>query len=304
MLRQGNCVKEITASGGGTLEAPAGQSLLIKAIYVKPSTNDAYLTLQTDRVTVGYYRLGGFTGNHLGYIHGADFKLNLMEFLTSKGVNVHLPIAEGQVFTVSRYAETGHVVIVFDRYDAGDIRADMPNGSDATEYSFVQYMDVVSGLSASGDALVDTSRSPAEFPDFPCGKNVPANHRITMLGLIGSPACMGQSSVKGWYTTHVKLIREREVLFDEDRNGLTFLSYYTSGSTAMYEAAISLIGACMHSSAFGLSGEGDPLIFDPPLIFEAGTELGVYVKTVMFGSTPTWAANMIDLAAILKVEKV
>jgi len=304
MLIQGNCHKWITASAGGSLEAPAGQSLLIKGIFVRPSTNDTYLTLQVDRVTVGFWRLGGFTGNHLGYIHGADFKLNVMEYLARNGINVSIPIAEGQTFAVSRYAETGDVVVVFERYDAGDMRSDMPNGSDAKEYVFVQYMDSVAGLSASGSALLDTARSPAEFPDFPCGKVVPANHRITLLGLVGSPVCAGLSGTKGWYTTHIKMIREREVLFDEDRNGIPFDADYHSGSSPMYEAGLSMIGAGMHSSAFGLSGEGDPLLFDPPLVFESGVELGVYAVMVMFGSTPTWAANVLDIAAILKVEKV
>ncbi|GAI84099.1 unnamed protein product, partial [marine sediment metagenome] len=53
MLIQGNCVKLLEAAYGGDLEAPAGQSILIRNIYCKPSDLDTYLTLQTDRVTVG-----------------------------------------------------------------------------------------------------------------------------------------------------------------------------------------------------------------------------------------------------------
>ena len=304
MLRQGNCVKVITASGGGDLEAPAGQSLLIKSIYCIPSSNDTYLTLQVDRVTVGYYRLKGLTGNHLGYIKGAGLILNMMEFLTGKGVNIQIPIAEGQTFTVSRYAETGRVIIVFERYDAGDMSAVMPNGSESKEYTFMQYMDIVTGVSASGDAIFDTALSPSEFPDFPCGKVVPANHRITLLGLVGTPWQQGESGPKGYYTTNIKLIREREVLFDEDRNGIPFQAYYTASPSDLYEAAYSLIGSGMHEIGSGMKGAGEALILNPALVFEAGVELGIYAVMTMFGSAPTWQSGLADFAAILKVEKI
>ena len=304
MLKQGNCVKTITASGGGDLEAPAGQSLLVKAIYCVPSSNDTYLTLQVDRVTVGYYRLKGLTGNHLNYIEGAGLIFNMMEYLESKAINVQIPIAEGQTFTVSRYAETGRVIISFERYDAGDMRADMPNGSEGKEYTFLQYMDIVTGVSASGDAIFDKALSPAEFPDFPCGKSVPANHRITLLGLVGTPWQQGDSGPKGFYTSYIKLIREREVLFDEDRNGIPFQSYYTASPSDLYEAAYTLIGSGMHHIGSGMKGAGEPLIFNPSLVFEAGVELGIYAVMVAFGTTPTWVSGLADLAAILKVEKI
>jgi len=308
MLIQGNCLKVLTgkydAVISDSIEAPAGQSLLIKGIYCQPSSNDTYLTLQTDRVTVGFWRLKGQSGNHLSHIRTAVIESNVMEFLAAKGINVSIPVAEGQVFTVSRYAEAGRVVLVFDRFDAGDIRADMPNGSDAKEYTFMQYMNIVMGRTDSGNALFDASLSPAEFPDFPCGKVVPANHRITMLGLVGCPWRDGQSGGIGLYTTHIKLIREREVLFDEDRNGIPFDAYLHTGSTALYAAGFSLIGAGRRMGQSGHSGTGDPLIFDPPLVFEAGVELNVYAVMVAYGDTPVWTADLADLAAILKVEKV
>ncbi len=304
MLIQGNCVKEITASGGGDLVAPAGQSIQIRKIEVIESTNDTYLTLKVDRVTVGFYRLQGLSGNHIDSYRAGQLKFNMFEFLKSRGINVEIPIAEGQTFTVSRYAETGHVIIVFDRYDAGDIRADMPNGSAASEYTFLQYMNIATGRATSGDALFDEALSPAEFPDFPCGKSVPANHRITMLGLVGSPWIDGQSGPKGFTTTHIKLIREREVLFDEDRNGLPFKFTDYEGSGNFYAAEGSLIGAGRNDIGGSYDPSGVPLIFDPSLVFEAGVELNIYAVVVAYGTTPTWTDGRADLAAILKVERI
>ncbi|GAH79478.1 unnamed protein product, partial [marine sediment metagenome] len=71
---------------------------------------------------------------------------------SGKGIDVSIPIAEGQVLTAVRGSDAGNVAIVFDRYDGGDIRADMPNGSNAKEYVFMQYMDAVTGISGDGSA--------------------------------------------------------------------------------------------------------------------------------------------------------
>lgn len=303
MLKQGNCVKLITASGGGNLIAPAGQSLRIKHIEAIASDNDTYLTLQVDRVTVGYYRLKGLSGNHLDTLMPGALRFNLMEWLNKRGNDVSIPVAEGQTFTVSRYAETGYVIVVFDRYDAGDILATMPNGSAANEYIFMQYMNIVTGIAVSGDALFDAALSPAEFPDFPCGKSVPANHKITMLGLVGSPWIDGASGPKGFTTTHIKVVREREVLFDEDRVGLPFRFADYAGSGNFYAARGSVIGAGHHQIGGSYDATGEPLMFDPPLVFEAGVELNIYAVVVAYGTTPTWTAGRADLAAILKVEK-
>jgi len=133
MLIQGNCVKRIIASGGGNLEVPAGKSYLVKLLYAEPSGSDTFLTLRVDRKTVGAYRIGGKSGNHLSFLTEGNIKKNLMEFLSTHNVNVSIPVAEGQTFNVSRYAEAGEVIIVYDQYSAGDIRADMPNGSDARQ---------------------------------------------------------------------------------------------------------------------------------------------------------------------------
>lgn len=301
MLKQGNCIKRITASGGGDLQADAGESFLIKGIQGEPSGNDTYLTLRVDRKTVGVYRLGGRAGNHLSYLTEGNFKNNLMEFLVNQGVNVFIPVAEGQVFTVSRYAETGDVIILYDIFDAGDMRADMPNGSDAKEYTFLQYMDATGTLTASGDLTINASLSPAEFPDFPCGKVVPARHTIDILGIAGSPVGDKTTGDNYFLSSYLKLVKDRETLFDEDRNGIPFGAKKPDEDAVLYRTALSLIGDCVMNS-YSQSHEllAMPLMFDPPLHFVAGEELLVYVSMVETGSH-TLTASIQSLAAIMKV---
>jgi len=304
MLRQANKVKRIIASGGGNLIAPAGKSYLVKRIECVPAANHTYLTVSVDRVTVAIYRVKGRAGNHLSSIIKGYLAKNIMDFLTEKGVNVTIPIATGQTLNLSHYAEAGNNIIVYDEYDEGDIRSDQPNGSAGSEYTFMQYMSSSITPTASQDILLDVSLSPAEFPDFPCGKAVPANHRITLLGLVGHPFTTGAGGPNAWGTSFVKLVREREVLFDDDRNGIPFDGQDGTVVADVYKCNFSLIGACVPVLLdTPVKTIGDPLMFDPPLIFGEGEELNVYLSGIMTTDV-AWEETMVDMAAILRVKKL
>jgi len=307
MLKQGNCVKRFDAVATDVLEANAGESFLIRGIYVKPETDNTYLVLKVDRKTVGVYRIYGRSGNHLGAMSGGYINKNLMEFLQSKGVNCSIPVAEGQSFTVSSVGTSPVVVIVYDTYDAGDITANMPNGTDSKEYMFVQYMDTDATVDASETVDLNISLSPSEFPDFPCGKSVPANTEIDILGLVGCPCGDGFAAGTNIGSSFVKMVKERETLFDEDRNGIPF-RYQWDNIAGAYLAELSLIGSCtpflVKDDGMGLTynvTHGDPLMFNPALNFKAGEELLMYMSFILAG-TRTLPANTIDLAAIMNVK--
>lgn len=302
MLLQSNMIKRITASGGGDLEARAGESLVIKRIECIPSTNDTYITLSVDRVTVGYYRVKGKSGNHLSTNRAGYLKRNIMEYLTNKGINVSIPVEEGQTFTVSRYAEAGNVMIIYDRYSAGDITRTQVNGSECSIYTFLQYAGIGSTPSADGDFLLDTALTPAEFPDFPCGKVVPAKHVIELLGIAACPFVNGEATPKNVATTFFKMIKNREVLFDTDRNGIPFDAQNAAAVADSYGANFSLIApyteVLLNTNAIT---NGEPLMFDPVLKFEAGEELQAYLSLV-FTEDPTWD-SLEDVAFILRVKR-
>jgi len=301
MLLQGNCVKRVLGDTSLSLEAKAGESLLIRRIYCEANSADEYLVLRVDRKTVGVYRVYGHGGSHLGRIKAKLYPLNLMEFLADNGINVTIPVAEGQTLSIDSINAATEIVVVFDRYNAGDITAIMPNGSDAKEYTFIQYMVGSETLSATGDLLLDTSLSPAEFPDFPCGKVVPARHAIKMLGLVGNPYAQGFGSSTS-HTTFVKLVKDRETLFDPDRNGIPFRGQASGGHRDSYQTDFSLIGGCHDGKEeLGEADIGLPLLFDPALSFVSGEELLIYVATVQDGSE-TLEGSFIDLAAILNIK--
>lgn len=301
MLRQGNCVKRAFGVTSLSLEAKAGESFLVRRLYCEPHDDDDYLTLRVDRKTVGVWRANSKGGNQLGHQQAETYPLNLMEYLESKGVNIAIPVAEGQTFSVDGINAATELVAVYDTYNAGDITAIMPNGSDAKEYTFAQYMESSATLSADGDMLLDVSLSPAEFPDFPCGKVVPARHTIELLGLVGNPYAQGFSSSVS-RTTFVKLVKDRETLFDSDRIGIVFRGQASGGHRDSYQTDFSLIGGCHDGSQdSGKADIGFPLMFEPPLRFVAGEELLVYVTTEQLG-TESLEGTFLDLAAILNVK--
>lgn len=303
MLKQCNCIKTALHTAGLTLEANTGESFLVKCIYVGIVTTASYLAVKVDNFSVAYYLVMGKRGNELGGVRHSARGINLMKLLVDMGLPFSIPIAEGQKLTLPALDGAGTLQVVYDRYDAGDIRADMPNGTASKQFGFIQYLRETSVIAASGDLLLDKAITPAEFPDFPAGKSVPANMRIKLHGITGCPVADYSSTDNGFYSTYLKLVKDREVLFDEDRNGFPFLADSTDDSSPEYDKSESIIGSVgEHDAPFNYNIEKPPLFFDPPLEFISGEELLVYLTFVKVG-THTMAADLAAVALILEVNK-
>lgn len=306
MLKYSNATFEIAGLSTYNLTADVGESFLIRKITVFAPSDDGYLVLRVDRKTVGVYRTKGKSGNHLGHPQTGWLHKNLMEALTQHNINVSIPVAEGQTFTYEFTTGNGHVCSYYDVYDAGDIRADMPNGSASKEYTFIQYMNTSDLATTSKDVLMDTSLSPAEFPDFPCGKNVPPRHKIDVLGLVGSPFGDDTDLSNYHVTDFCKLVKEREVLFDQRRRGFLFTGLRGNSAGTLWNNTFSPIGSCvpvqivLYDQNSTQPSHQDPLIFDVPIHMLSGEELNIYVTIRLVGSH-TLLTTAIDLAAILKV---
>ncbi len=306
MLKFSNAAFEIAGLSTYDLTADIGESFLIRKLTVFAPSDDGYLVLRVDRKTVGVYRTKGKSGNHLGHPQTGYLHKNLMEVLAGRNINVSIPVAEGQTFTYEFTTGNGHVCSYYDVYDAGDILATMENGSEAKEYMFIQYMNASSYPSASGDVLLNLSLSPAEFPDFPCGRNVPPRVKIDILGIVGSPVGDDTDSANYIVTDFLKLVKEREVLFDQRRRGFLFTGLRGTDNATYWNNTFSPIGPCVpipivlyNQNATQLSYQ-DPLIFDEPIHMLSGEELLVYLTCRLVGSH-TLTAGAIDVALILKV---
>jgi hypothetical protein len=201
-------------------------------------------------------------------------KKTILGYLTDLGIFKGYPISEGEKFEVK--ATMGNfpaIAIVYEVYDAGDIKKDMENGSEAKRYFFINYGRIKSAAQLSGDYLLEVSTSPAEFPDFPFGKIVPAKTKISIHGILAS--CLAPSGNNGTnytITKYLKFIRERKTLFDEMRNGIIMDGVYTNAYGHTYYVGEGFEMAGNYSDV----DPKPPLIFPSPLIFNEGEELNVY----------------------------
>ena len=293
--------------------ADTGESLLIKDVIVKDS-DDEYVVFEIDKTTVGFFRVDvGKAGSHLPpnmafankdakfYGLRASRSVTLLNYMIEKGWMSGYPVAEGQTFRVKPYTsgkKLGNVFIVYEKYDAGDIKKDMPNGSEASEYLFVNYAMTESDLTAAGDYEVKTVRTAKEFIDFPFGDAVPAKHEVDILAICATEGLDWDASDTYTYTKYLKLFKGRRVLFDDDRNGLLFYyppSWATSAGTYVGKG-ISVLGN------YSDKDRREPFVLPTPLHFVAGDELKVYITAGQGDNTAVLGKAFVEVAMIEKVK--
>ena len=200
----------------------------------------------------------------------------LLALLTELGVFTGYPVGSGQSFSLDGAAQVGAIqAVLYDEYDAADILRTQENGSEPTEYMFINYGDAGAAINLSGDHTLGETVNPGYFPAFPFGATVPANTVIDLIGILGSTFAPNENDgTNHTILSYLKLVRERTVLFDDDRNGILFHDPTTT------------VGGDVDRIGEGFSPVGNysdidyklPLLFDPPLTFEAGVELLVQLN--------------------------
>ncbi len=224
----------------------------------------------------------------------------LIRYMIRKGWMRGYPVAEGQTFRVKPYTsgkKLNDVVIIYEKYDAGDIKATDPNGSESKEYVFVNYGQPQDALTTSGDYQVKVCKTTEEFPDFPFGEPVPSKTTIEILGILGSESLDYDGPNDYTYTKFLKLFKGRTCLFDRDKNGLPFYQFLPSDIIVgtIFGEGLSVVGN------YSSKDRREPFLPPTPLVFGAGSEVGVYI-TVGQGS---YAGEIgTDYAEIAFIEKV
>jgi len=226
----------------------------------------------------------------------------LLTYLARKGLWKGFPVAEGEILKITGVARSNaKQILIYEIYDADDIKPENENGSKSLRYMFLNYGNCGAAINASGDSLYTTSQSPAEFPSFPFGAVVPAKHEIEILGVCASPVAPKENDDTDYiYTRYLKFVKDRAVMFDEDRNGIIFENRQNDLTARVDSVAqgISLIG---NKSEYDIN---DPLMFDPPLKFVAGDELNIYVTTVQGGSGQDISTALHEIALIERVTRL
>ena len=203
----------------------------------------------------------------------SSFKETLLAYLGKKGIFKGYPVAEGEIFTIDLLTDGDSVKMVeYEIYDAGDMTSEMENGSKSNSLMYVNYGDTGAALQLVVDTVLGESNNPAEYPAFPFGGIVPAGQKIELIGILASDVAPA-ANVAGTYsyTEYLKLMRGREILFDEDHDGLLYYAPFTDppGAVNMIAEGYAVGGN------FTQCDLKQPHMFEPPLVFEEGEELAV-----------------------------
>jgi len=229
----------------------------------------------------------------------SSFKETLLGYLGTKGIFKGFPVAEGETFTIELCTDATAVKMVeYDIYDAGDITAEMENGSKSDTFMYVNYGDTGAVLQAAADVVLGQSNNPAEYPNFPYGGLVPSGQKMELIGILASDISPAANTATPYtYTQYLKFMQGREILFDEDHNGLL---YYNPDTTP--GGAVNLIG-----EGYAVGGNytqcdiKQPHMFDPPVVFNEGEELSVAWHVAFDGVGIAISQQLQEVGLILRI---
>lgn len=297
MLKERGRVKTVIGNTALSLTADAGESFRIRGIRVYNPAS-AYLSVTVDKLLVQYLGVSGTQGNHAGFPNGGIALPGLFDWLVEKGVFRPIPIAKGQTIAFSGVNQAGSIQqLLYDVYDADDVRANEPNGIQSPEYDYISYGSYSTTL-ADGNNLLETQLSSVQFPAFPFGKVVPSKHSMILRGVAFSD--VGKTSgtaANKQNTKYLRLIRDRETLFDEDRNGLL---YY--GAAPASDGTDVGTGSSQGGNLNAADGRS-PLLFEPGLEFREGDDLDVYIETAVSAGSANLAAADCRVGFIFNVRR-
>jgi len=266
-----------------TLKADPGEAFLVEAIKIATQTPNEFTKVTIDRVIAAYLSTYNIYTNQFWFSHDLAMYENLFVVLWKAAVFKGYPIVEGQEMVIdmtgaaSRYARVNYQIL-----EPGDITADMENGTECKEYLHFNYGTNSAEIAAGKEGIINKCLTPAEFPDFPFGATVPPRMEIDILGI-----CIGTFRKDTEFNNKIRwmrLLRGREVLFDEDRKGM-----YVAGGMLDYP---------FHAS--GLGRWYNPL--PEPLTFKSGDELSVLISVYDVGPLAADASLFCFVEKIRKVE--
>ena len=286
-----------------SLSPNTGESILITDICVIPTAAiTEFLTIQVNRQTVGFYHMGTTIMNHLPWQDDDQPMITLMKHLQENGIDTRIPVAEGETCTLTAPSAWTRLMVTYEVHGAGDITAEMPNGSKSNEYVYVNYGSNLATIAVIGYYTIDGTHNPVEFPDFPFGETVPSRNTIELLGIGFSDitragATFGTDDIR---TTFLRLYRDREVLFDSDRVGLAVpgLALGGAANTTTY------YGLGVTTLPYGGEGTNKKMnLFPEPLVFEGGDELAVQLNWALSAGGGTVAIADVFCALVLRVKR-
>ncbi|QTW05499.1 hypothetical protein [uncultured archaeal virus] len=292
-----------TKSINGTelvLEADIDKSILVKGVHVQGSVNGR-ATAYIGGVTVGYFRTNStILGNHLEYLRRNNKKeINVLNFLFQNNVFKGYPLAPGNKFTIKNSSAV-NMSVIYDIYTEGDQTELMENGKNGKSLTYLHYGQTPNFINTTGDTLISKSNNPIEFSGFPFTSTVPPKRKIEVLGIAFSSrgADDGIAAANYIKTTYLKVMKNREVLFDEEKKG-----FIATGSQVLTANTFDA------ENGLDIGGEGTStyqkniLLFDEKIVCVAGEELNFIWSTTVAAIPGRFEPEETEIMVILRETK-
>jgi len=281
-----------------SLAMPAGESALIKNLRLSFGSALAEdVTVTIDRKKIIHFK-GPADWGILAGCEAPRWE-SICDEIKRHGLFPTIPLGEGETLGITAPGVNHWMSVEYDLYDAGDITPNMPNGSKSNQYRMFQVISNSGVRATAGDLALDQSDIDAAFPAFPGGASVPANTRMELLALFGSPWSHGTDTDNGEYTTYLKLLKDREDILDKDLRGMVYQGDWTF-------IANNVSADKMSSPIWVSRGFTSPCgiyVFDPPVVFNAGEELNVYATLARTGAGGDFTAGQVKVGLLFDVFK-
>lgn len=227
MLKRSNMIESIAGAVALSLTARTGEAIVVKDIdFYQAAAGAEDISISIDRKKVLQFKSPS-TWRLLAHNRPTGYHSIYAEMI-ALGLLSPIPVAEGETITISAVGANDFLSVVYDVYDAADVKNTAKNGSKSDTYDLIQVVSNSGVRATAGDLALDQSDLDALFPSFPGGSVVPAKLTMGLKALFGAAVSKGTAAANGEYTTKIKLLEDREDILDEKLVGIDFRGDVTS----------------------------------------------------------------------------
>ena len=267
-LKYEDQVAYVIAGTSLTITPADNESIRIKSIGIATSTAGTTATITTDRTKVGFIEAYFNSRDMFPLPVEAAVGINPYQNENFNTVDLTYPVANGESWNITA-TNNSTIQVVYDIYDAEDVKNTEPNGSHSTILNFFQYLTI--GASWTPGATLayndfDTNLNPSDFPAFPV-KAVPAGQEFDIHAVGCQALARGDGTNNDVYTQRLRMKYNREVLFDESGYGWYVLG--DSSHTANSYDAVPVYNTVPYKQDYTRNVKR----FSTPLTFKQGDEL-------------------------------
>ena len=123
-LRRSEEIKIVENTNKLEFKPLEGESVRVKRIEVKGAASGDYASVYIGRAISGYFAVNFNGYNHLAPLIAGETQENIFVTLEKIGMPLIYPVAEGETFIVQLNNNAEFIKIVYDVYDADDVKPD------------------------------------------------------------------------------------------------------------------------------------------------------------------------------------